>query len=729
MSKQLAVARTGLLLAALAQGCGGGAPAVGTERGACAPGGVCNTGLVCLSNFCVRPSGSDGGGTDGGILPSSLVVSAATRTPRATTLSVNYWQWMPAYGDDIAGTDAQIAALAPGLMRVGGYNNDANTASPFDDAAFDTAVAYAGAIGAEPIIQVPLLGDTAGNPPTPATASAMVTYANVTNHYGVKYFSIGNEPDLYATQGALTDQAAPAIPGYTAADYCASATAYVAAMKAVDPTIKIVGPDLAYMYLGGSSPDNWLNTILTTCGDLFDVIAIHRYPFEAKQATLPAAAADPGSFRSVIGQVRSTLQATGYADKPLALTEMNVAYDGTLCVLGADPATVGSALWLADSIGTAIELGLWTSAVWDISDNDDYAFGLIGPPPAHVPRPEYYAYALYAEHFGPTLLQVTSMPAGVSAHASRNQADDATEIVVVNWNDTSAPLVFSVTGLAEAPAPATFIVPSQSMAAVEIPDNGTAMAWIYGEPQRAIDSAPQPLAAGATVPTSADGGTAAHGDAAAGKTVGMFCGTDAALVCAKVVLPSPAITTMGTSAAGGLTFGAAPNTWSSQPAAAPGEPLPTATLTPAGDGFTMAATIVAPTGGDANWEAVNLLFAGTACVDASSYTGVKFDLSGDLGGCALSFGASPSADLSHADVPKVGSCPADDSQCYGPLAPVVPGTATTIQVPFTSLTSGAPVAALDASTLVYLQWLLNPARDADGGVCTASFTIKNVAFY
>jgi hypothetical protein len=729
MSKHLAAAGTCLLLAALGQGCGGSAPGVGTERGACEPGGACNTGLVCLSNFCVRPSGSDGGGTDAGISPSPLVVSAATRTPRTTTLSVNYWEWMPAYGDNIAGTEAQIAALAPALMRVGGYNNDANTASPFDDAAFDTAIAYAGAIGAQPIIQVPLLADAAGNPPTPATAAAMVTYANFTNHYGVKYFSIGNEPDLYATQGSLTDQAAPAIPGYTAADYCASATAYVAAMKAVDSTIKIVGPDLAYMYLGGTSPDNWLNTILTTCGDLFDVISIHRYPFEAKQATLPAAAADPASFRSAIGQVLSTLQATGYADKPLALTEMNVAYDGALCVLGADPATVGSALWLADSVGTAIELGLWTSAVWDISDGNDYAFGLIGPAPAHVPRPEYYAYALYTEHSGPTLLQVTSMLTGVSAHASRNQADDATEIVVVNWNDTPATLAFSVTGLAKAPAPATFIIPSQSMAAVEIPDSGTAMAWVYGEPQRSIDSAPQALAAKATMPTSTDGGSTDHGDAAAGKTVGMFCGTDAAVVCPMVVLPSPAVTTMGISTAPGLTFGAAPNTWSSQTFTAPGEPMPTATLTAAGDGFTIAATIVAPTGENANSEGVSLFFGGTACVNASSYTGVKFDFSGDLGGCALSFGASASADLSHADVPKMGSCPADDSQCYAPLAPVVPGTAATIQVPFQSLSFGAPISALDPSTLVYLQWLLNPAREADGGACMANFTITNVAFY
>jgi hypothetical protein len=727
MSKHLAAAGTWLTLAALAQGCGGSAPAVGTERGACSPGGACNTGLVCLSDFCVRPGASAGGGADAGISPSPLVVSAATRMPRTTTLSVNYWQWMPAYGDDVAGTEAQVAALAPALMRVGGDNNDTNTATPFDDSAFDTAVAYAHAIGAEPIIQVPLLADTAGNPPTPATAAAMVTYANVSNHYAVKYFSVGNEPDLYATQGSPINPSAPAIPGYTAVDYCAAATAYVAAMKAVDPTIKIVGPDLAEKYAGGGGPDDWLTTILTTCGDLFDVIAIHRYPFEAKEATVAAAAADEASFRYVMGVVRHAMQATGYADKPLALTEMNIAYDGALCVLGADPGTVGSALWLADAVGTAIELGLWTTAVWDISDGGGYALGLIGPAPGHVPRPEYYAYALYAEHFGPTLLQVTSAPAGVSAHASRNQGDDATEIVVVNWNDAPAPLAFSVTGLAKAPASTTFSLPPLSMAAVKISDSGAAAAWVYGEAQRVSGSAPLALAAGATAPTATDGGVASQGDAAAETTVGALCGTEAAVVCSTTVLPSPAITTMGTSAADELTFGAAPNTWSSYAYAASGEQVPTATLTPAGDGIAIAATFVKPT--DGNWEGVGLSVNGPNCVDASSYTGVKFDFSGDLGGCALFFGASFSGDLSHADGPTMGSCAGDDSECYGPLALVVPGTATTIEVPFKALSGGAPISALDPSTLVDVEWQLSPSPGAVGGACAASFTVKNVSFY
>jgi len=73
-------------------------------------------------------------------------------------------------------------------------------------------IAYARAIGAEPIIQVPVLADIGGAVPTGATAAAMVTYANVTKSYGVRYFSIGNEPDLYAMQGNPAAPTQPARP-------------------------------------------------------------------------------------------------------------------------------------------------------------------------------------------------------------------------------------------------------------------------------------------------------------------------------------------------------------------------------------------------------------------------------------------------------------------------------------------------------------------------------------
>jgi hypothetical protein len=671
------------------------------------------------------PAAGPVGGADGGVSASPLVVSTATRTPRTTATGVNYWLWMPAFGDDVTGTDTLTAALKPTLMRVGGYNNDANTQSPFDDAAFDTAVAYARAVGAEPIIQVPLLADTSGKPPTAATAAAMVSYANVTKTYGIKYFSIGNEPDLYASQGLVADPTQPALPGYTPAAYCATARDYVTAMKAVDPTIKIVGPDLSWKYIAGGGANDWLTPILTSCGDLFDIVAIHRYPFEAAQATLAAAAADAASFRNVMASVRGILQATGQGTKPLALTEMNVVYDATFCVLEASPGTVGAALWLADGLGTANELGLWTSAVWDISDDDGYALGLLGPAPAHTPRPAYYAYALFADHFGPTLVEVTSAPPGVNAYASRNQGDDATGIILVNWNRSAAPLAFAVAGITTAPLPVTFVLPPISIAAVTIPDHGAAAAWTYGEAQRETASGPQSLTPGPSGVVATDGGGQGSGSAA-GKTVGTSCATDGSVVCPRLVLSSPAITTMGASSAAGLSFGSGTSTWQSYTYAAPGQTLPTATLTADGAGIHITGGFAPPVNG--NWEGAGLFFNGTSCVDASTYTGVQFDFAGDLGGCALAFGASFSGDSSPTNAPGRGSCPGTDSTCYGPLAPVTAG-ATTIKVPFSALTAGSPIAKLDPTTILDVEWQLSAPTGAGGGSCAADFTVENVAFY
>jgi hypothetical protein len=135
--------------------------------------------------------------------------------------------------------------------------------------------------------------------------------------------------------------------------------------------------------------------------------------------------------------------------------------------------------------------GLWTMLYW--STREGWTLGLF-PSSDMSPRPSYWALDLYANHFGPTLLSVTSTPDGVRVYASRNQADNATQLVVVNWNLSSAILTFQIDGLATVPAAATFALPAVSFAAVEIPDVGAASAVSYSEAQRQAGQAPQPLA-------------------------------------------------------------------------------------------------------------------------------------------------------------------------------------------------------------------------------------------
>jgi hypothetical protein len=650
---------------------------------------------------------------------SPVVISLATPRLRTTTWSLNYWGWMPALGDDVSGTEATIAALKPAILRMGGYNNDANSPNAFNDAAFDKAVAYARAIGAEPLVQVPVLAGVDGGPANAAGAAAMVAHANVTRGYGIKYFSIGNEPDLYATQGSVSDATKPAIPGYGPSDYCATALAYVTAMKAVDPAIQIIGPDLSWKYSAGN---DWLTPILKGCGALFDVIAIHRYPFSAKQATFGAASKDATTYATVLASLRDLMQAAGQGEKPLAVTEMNIAYDQSACSLDASPGTMGSALWLADNLGTGMGQNLWTSAVWNISDPDRWGLGLLGLPPSHTPRPEYYANLLFAEHVGPTLVDVTQQPSGVRAYASRNQAGDTTEVIVVNWNDSSIPLAFEVNGPTTTLAPTTFTLPAMSIAAVEIPDKGMATAWTYGDAQQRANAGPAPLLAGAFAPTDAGPPLLTNS-----------CSADASVICSTIVLPSPAITSASASSGTNLVFGTPPYQWRSYAYGCKGQSAPSATLTPDGNGLAIQGAFVPPV--TETWIGVGFYFDSTSCIDAKTYTGVRFDYSGDLGDCSLAFGANYSGNASTIDDPARGACPMSNSVCYPPQATLTlpSGTdggesgPTTIKVPFTSLVAGSPNATIDPSTLVTVQWQLN-ARSGGTG-CAANFTVQNVAFY
>jgi hypothetical protein len=410
--------------------------------------------------------------------------------------------------------------------------------------------------------------------------------------------------------------------------------------------------------------------------------------------------------------------AAGQGDKPLALTEMNVVYNATLCQHTASPTTTGSALWLADALGTAIEHDLFTSAVWDISDDESYALGLLGPAPAHTPRPPYYAYQLYAEHFGPTRLEVTQAPANIHAFASRNPSDDATEVIAINWSTSSAPLALEVTDLAPAPPAAAYTLPALSLSAIEVPDRGAATAETYGEAERQAGTGPVLLAPGLSA--AVDAGPPLLDNA---------CSATAPVSCPKAVLPNATITTSGTTSGADLVFGEAPYQWTSYTYTVTGQELPAVSVTPDGNGIQVSGGFVPPLDGG-SWEGVGLYLDGSSCADASSYTGVRFDFTGDLGDCTLAFGTSFSGDASQTQDPGRGTCPGSTDDCYPPMFAVAEPASTTdstlIEVPFVALGGGSPLATVDASTLITVQWQLNAPAN---GACTANFSVSNVAFY
>src|ERR1051326_5538774 len=85
--------------------------------------------------------------------------------------------------------------------------------------------------GMEPILEVPF----GPNLYDSSKASAIVRYINVTNGRKVKYWIIANEPNVYSP------------PYNNAFEISSYIKKFAIAMKKVDSTIKIIGPELSYM--------------------------------------------------------------------------------------------------------------------------------------------------------------------------------------------------------------------------------------------------------------------------------------------------------------------------------------------------------------------------------------------------------------------------------------------------------------------------------------------------
>ena len=119
--------------------------------------------------------------------------------------------------------------------------------------------------------------------------------------------------------------------------------------------------------------------------------------------------------------------------------------------------------------------------------------------------------------------------------------------------------------------------------------------------------------------------------------------------------------------------------------------------------------------------------AGTDCVNASTYTGVKFTISGTLStACQLQFSI---VDSEHGAYSSTNIKASGTNADYPASVPIpVTATPTETSVTFASLaTGGMPVAAIDASKIVGLQWQY--AIAAGTGTCTSSVTITGISFY
>jgi hypothetical protein len=130
----------------------------------------------------------------------------------------------------------------------------------------------------------------------------------------------------------------------------------------------------------------------------------------------------------------------------------------------------------------------------------------------------------------------------------------------------------------------------------------------------------------------------------------------------------------------------------------------------------------------------------TECVDATSFAGVEFTISGSMSGCTMQYSTNFTEDDANdgtADTDPRGSCQRSEfSNCYSPQISITPtSTTTTIKAPWVNpsfYVLGNPVLnPNDPARLVGVDWQFTIAATSDGGsdTCVADVTITNLAFY
>ncbi|MDX2162602.1 MAG: hypothetical protein SF162_14870 [bacterium] len=269
---------------------------------------------------------------------------------------------------------------------------------------------------------------------TPEQAAEMVRYTNVEQGYGVRYWSIGNEPDLF--------------PDYTVERFNAEWRAIAEAMRAVDPDILLIGPEVSQFpaTIQGDAYTNvrreWVRAFLQANGDLVDIVAVHRYPFPETLSSPPTTAADlrenAPEWTVLIENLRTVIRETVGRDLPIAITEVNSHWNRTSGAEGS-PDSFYHAVWWADVLGQFVRGRVDIVNYFALSTFGD--LGTYGLLDRYQPRPTYYVYQLYRQ-FGRELLASESTLSGISITAAL-RGDGALTFIVVNLGDQAyaAPLI------------------------------------------------------------------------------------------------------------------------------------------------------------------------------------------------------------------------------------------------------------------------------------------------
>jgi len=323
----------------------------------------------------------------------------------------------------------KVKASGATIVRFGGISADRNRPTNFQ---YIRMIDSIRANGMEPIIQVPFFN----NRYTAQQAADIVRYINVVKGKNIKYWIIGNEPNLsysYTTAAQVASYFKP----------------FASAMKNVDPSILIIGPEPAWY------DQNIINGLTTPGGasDItgkdgagryyLDILSFHTYPFNGTQtrAQVVSKLTSAGSLKDNLIALNARLATansyhgrTGASALKTAITEANVDYKNSstdnLNGVGANSFIGGQ--FVAEMMSVGMKNGLDFFNLWSVVEGNSTALniGFLDNSTGNK-KPLYYHFKLLADNFTGNYVNGTTNQVNVKSFACQ----DGQQVAVMILNE------------------------------------------------------------------------------------------------------------------------------------------------------------------------------------------------------------------------------------------------------------------------------------------------------
>jgi hypothetical protein len=326
-----------------------------------------------------------------------------------------------------------LQAVRAGEIRLGGESSDRNDLGEATLQNLKASFALLGGpAGLAAVVQtrVGWLGTQGGEPRNkPEDAADAVRWAKGMG-LPVRYWEIGNEPDLYGQKQSAAD--------YGPEKYCATFRAQAAAMKAVDPGVRVAGPAVS-----GVRParDRFLEGFVKECGDAVDVVTWHVYPTDGS-ADDEAAFATASEADDSVAQVKALWadprrNPRGHQRQvELGVTEYGLSWQSPRARHLAD---LPAAMWAMEVALRLDAAGAASAHYFSIQGTLNH--GLLDPSGAR--RPTWYAFSTLARLSG-SLVPAQSGDREVWAHAARS--GNRLDVILLNTSPAAKPLAAAVPG-------------------------------------------------------------------------------------------------------------------------------------------------------------------------------------------------------------------------------------------------------------------------------------------